>query len=280
MAGAGRWRSVTSVEHGGILEKQVRKKSQNTRGKKSSGRPRKQPPVDVPAAVDESSHSVQPSGKEESGFLSQIGNLFSSNSSSEGQNPMTQTQSASADHGTPISSSGELSPEQQQQLHAVPDVIGEQPVAAGVTDVGTSSMLSVLDNVAFSEQDVTDALTELFSYLSGRFDSDHWLLTERQQRMLGGPTAQLVNGVWAKLRTKLPDILARWAESTPGATAFMMAFGIVVVPKVMTQVKLSREKQSPAPVKAETAAERKPAAKVQQTAGPVPVATGFVGGGA
>lgn len=187
-----------------------------------------------------------------------------------------QTQSASADHGTPISLSGE----QQQQLNAVPDVIGDtQPAAAGVPNAGASSMLSVLDNVAFSEQDVTDALTEFFSYLSGRFDSEHWLLTERQQRMLGGPTAQLVNGVWAKLRTKLPDILARWAESTPGATAFMMAFGIVVVPKVMAQVKLSREKQSPAPVKAETA-ERKPAAKVQQTAGPVPVATGFVGGGA
>jgi hypothetical protein len=96
--------------------------------------------------------------------------------------------------------------------------------------------------VAFEPQDVQDVLCEFFDWCAERFQSEHWSLTERQARMLGRPTAQLLNSLWVKLQGVLPDILARWCETTPGATAFILAAGIVVVPKVTTQIGISRER--------------------------------------
>jgi hypothetical protein len=62
--------------------------------------------------------------------------------------------------------------------------------------------------------------------------------------MLGRPAAQMANAMWVKLQQYVPDILGRWCESTPGATALLMACGIVVGPKIATQVKLSRERKN------------------------------------
>jgi hypothetical protein len=110
-----------------------------------------------------------------------------------------------------------------------------------------------MDAVAFEEQDVRDMTEEFFAWLAVRFDSDHWQLKERQSRILCRPLTQVLNSLWVKLRERLPDIIAQWCESTPGATALLMAAGIVIVPKVMTQVRLSREKSRHVP-------EKKPAA--------------------
>lgn len=105
--------------------------------------------------------------------------------------------------------------------------------------------------VAFEPQDVQDTLTEFFDWMAERFESDHWKLTERQQRMMGRPTAMMLNSLWGKLQRLLPDILARWCEQTPGATAFILACGIVVVPKVGKQIGISRERRQSKPRVAE-----------------------------
>jgi len=141
-------------------------------------------------------------------------------------------------------------------LSAVPESIGatEQPGGPErltIHEVGPSSddpIASLMAQVAFEEQDVRDTLEEFFDWLSERYKSDHWKLTERQSRMLGRPASQMMNAVWVKLQTYLPDIIGKWCETTPGATAFILACGLVVVPKVTTQIKLSREKKRTIPV--------------------------------
>lgn len=264
-----------------MSEKPVTRKRKSTASskRKSRRRVKKQEPMDaanpLPAPVDVSEEK----GKENSSLLDSLGSMFQS------QSPTSQNQSQSENlSGTDSSISGKtLTSEDHAQLNAVPDVIGDEPTsesASAEMDSG-AAMVSLLDNVAFSEQDVTDTLTELFSWAADKFESDHWKLTERQQRMLGGPTTQIVNVMWIKLREKLPDILARWCESTPGATAFLMAFGIVVVPKAMKQVKLSRAKRNV--ITAETSqAVDAPAPKRPQPIWPtsigIPEASGIIGG--
>jgi hypothetical protein len=129
-------------------------------------------------------------------------------------------------------------------LASVPDVIGDDPADAGSGALGASetdeAIAALMAQVAFEPQDVQDVVAETFDWLAERFRSDHWKLSERQARMLGRPTAQLLNSLWAKLSNYIPDILARWCEDTPGATAFLLACGMVVGPKVMQQMSISR----------------------------------------
>ena len=98
--------------------------------------------------------------------------------------------------------------------------------------------------VAFEEQDVKDVLCEFFDWLAVKFENDNWKLTDRQSRMLGKPTALLANSMWVKLQSLVPDIIARWCETTPGAMAFLSACGLIVVPKVFNQIKVSRERKA------------------------------------
>lgn len=148
--------------------------------------------------------------------------------------------------GESSSASSPLPAEVEQQLAAVPDVIGgatpEAAAAEGESfqDTGITELLAA---VAFEEQDVRDLLEELFERLAARFESDHWRLSERQSRILGKPSAQLANSIWAKLRDRIPEILARWCEETPGAVAFLTACGIVIVPKVVKQFNVSRTRK-------------------------------------
>lgn len=120
------------------------------------------------------------------------------------------------------------------------DSAGGIPAAAGEVEDPIAALMA---QVAFEEQDVKDTIGEFFDWMSERFKSDHWKLTDRQSRMLGRPSTQLLNSIWAKLQDYLPDILARWCETTPGATAFILACGIVVVPKVKKQYTISRERR-------------------------------------
>jgi hypothetical protein len=160
-------------------------------------------------------------------------------------------------NGSQSSSSSEpvpddpLSLEAERLLSGVPSTIG----ADADTEGGTSSapgaddpIAALMAQVAFEEQDVKDTLCEFFDWMAERFESEHWRLTDRQTRMLGRPTSLLLNSLWAKLQTMLPDVLARWCESTPGAMAFMTAAGFAIFPKVMTQVKISRERKRARPV--------------------------------
>lgn len=140
-----------------------------------------------------------------------------------------------------------MSPEAERILSGIPEHIGgdvEHGSPAANGDETGDAIASLMAQVAFEPQDVQDTLAELFEWLAERFESDHWKLTDRQLRMMGRPSAQLLNSIWVKLQNYIPDILARWCEDTPGATAFILACGIVVVPKVAKQIVISRERNA------------------------------------
>jgi hypothetical protein len=136
-----------------------------------------------------------------------------------------------------------LSAEAEQILSQMPVIEGAPGSAPVSTESGAEPLLALAGMVAFEEQDVKDTLEEFFAFLADRFDSEHWELTERQSRMLGKPTTLLLNSLWTKLQQLLPDVIARWCESTPGAMAFLTACGLVLVPKVIVQIRISRERR-------------------------------------
>ena len=147
-----------------------------------------------------------------------------------------------------------LTPEAERLLGSVPTKVDDAPgdpidvdgAAGQLTDAdqgGGNGIAELMAQVSFETQDVQDQLEELFDWLSVKFKSDHWELSERQARMLGKPTAQLLNSLWAKLQTVLPEILGKWIDSTPGAAALLLAGGIVIGPKVAKQVAISRERR-------------------------------------
>jgi hypothetical protein len=192
-------------------------------------------PIDVAAARIEQS---QPAN-EDSGLLSQIGSLFTG-----ADNPGAAN---SASPALPVSSTStdtSLPPESERLLSAIPSTIGgEADDPGGPADVPDQDPIAALmAQVAFEPQDVQDVIAEFFDWMAERFESDHWKLNDRQAHMLGRPAAQLANSMWVKLQNYLPDILSKWCEETPGATAFILVCGIVVFPKVQKQVSISRER--------------------------------------
>lgn len=161
--------------------------------------------------------------------------------------PQPETQAESQPSLT--ASYGDAGAIDERILTAVPEVIGETLPEPGQEVAGAADPVSsLMAMVAFEEDDVRDTLGELFDWLAERFKSEHWRLNERQARMLGKPGTLLANAMWAKLQAYLPDVLGKWCETTPGALAFLTACGIVIGPKVMQQVRISRERKAHVPV--------------------------------
>lgn len=163
---------------------------------------------------------------------------------------------------------------------SVPDFIGE-PAAAGPGSQGAAPELAAADirgllpEITFDERDVRDVLEEMFESAAERFHSDHWKLTERQSRMLGRPTAQLLGSLWQKVGDFLPDILAGWCESTPGLAGVILAGGIVIGPKVAKQFAIARDRKKNVP---QPVGSVRPAPKSGPvTVSPRPVVAGPVG---
>lgn len=217
------------------------KRTYKARAKKnpSKARKKRQPkaqaanlpePIDIAAARPVS----QPKTEQEGNLLSGLGSLFQPQpSSTESETLLTGSQAEP------------LPPESERILASVPKTIGDDPGAdaPGPVEVPDADPIAALmAQVAFEPQDVQDVIEEFFDFLAERFQSEHWKLTERQSRMLGRPAAQLANSIWRKMQSYIPDILSKWCEDTPGATAFILACGIVIVPKVSTQLALSRER--------------------------------------
>lgn|GEM_PF-2489908 len=207
------------------------------------GRPRKNPPTPA-ETVQHGSSPQEPS--QDGGLMNSLGSLFGTGSPSP-SNPTSQPQKGRENPSLIDSStSPDLPEEVERKLDAIPDVIGqegEHPSENSSAVMSRDDFSALLDMIAFEEQDVRDLLEEAFDWLSEKFESEHWKLSERQSRMLGRPTVMLMNSIWLKLRDRLPDVLLSWCESTPGAAAFITAAGIVIVPKVMTQVSLSKRKK-------------------------------------
>lgn len=215
----------------------ARKKKVNRQRSHKPRQPKPQPqnlpePIDVPVVAEHPEPEPQ-------SLLERVTNLFQQNQETPSA---TSFESISGDS---------LPHEAQALLDTVPDVIGSgDPGEPGVTETGKvekvpdDAIAALMAQVSFEEQDVKDMLCEFFDWLSEHFDSDHWKLTERQVRILGRPSAQLANSIWAQLMRYIPDILTRWCESTPGATAFLLACGIVIVPKAKQQWSISRKRKS------------------------------------
>lgn len=148
-----------------------------------------------------------------------------------------------------------LSAEAEAQLADLPDPAGQES-APGEMAAETLAPVPALSN-RFKEEYVADVLEEIFAWLADRFESEHWLLSDRQSRMLSEPSTLLLGSLWQHLQRMLPAILERWAESTPGLMDAVFAFGIVLTPKCIKQFELSRQRK----------AEGRPA----KSAGPQPV---------
>ena len=234
-----------------ILEKpsQPNKPKKKRAKRRKPRQPRNVRPLNpLPPAID-----VQPaapaSAPEPESLTSKISSLFSA--------PKVSAPAASSSSFATYGSGDPLTPESEQLLASVPDSIGHTDDQGGperltIHDVGPADddpIAALMAQVAFEEQDVRDTMEEFFDRLSERYKSEHWKLSDRQSRMLGRPASQMLNAVWIKLQVYLPSIIGRWCEETPGASAFILACGFVIVPKVTKQIKLSRERKSTAPVR-------------------------------
>jgi hypothetical protein len=147
-----------------------------------------------------------------------------------------------------------LPPEAERLLSDVPESVGGVFVAGEKLDhEETAAMAGALGGmspeflqglISFSEEDVRGVLEEGFDFLAERFNSEHWKLTERQSRMLGRPTTELLSSLWTKLSFLLPDQLMQWCSSTPGLAGFVLVSSIVIGPKVAQQWSITRQRKS------------------------------------
>jgi hypothetical protein len=213
-----------------------------------------QPQSPLPPPEEVAGPQLVPAQPEQgSGGLFGLGNLF--------ERKTTGTQASVADFlpssdgfSTAISEpkpGDPLDPEAERLLARIPDRISSEPIPDAAPEgealepgTGGDPVSDFMAEMVFEEQDVKDALCEIFDWLAEKFDNGNWKLTERQTRILGKATFQLSTSLWSRLQQLLPDLIARWCESTPGAAAFVGALGIVVVPKAWNQVKVSRERKS------------------------------------
>lgn len=177
------------------------------------------------------------------------------------------------------SSNGEANEDVQRRLDSIPDVIGGTAVeeTEEEPEISSDEIRSLMIEISFEEQDVAEFLAESFDWLSQIMGSDHWKLTERQVRMLKGPTQRLLTSMWAKLLDRLPEAVVRWCENTPGAAAFLVTFGIVVAPKAMEQIAIRKERKQSKTIDAPQKTPHQPAKQEPSGMGGIPVATGIVG---
>ena len=194
--------------------------------------------VDVPAAPVE---NLQREMSEDagSGFLA---NLFSGSSE---PHPTTQPPNESGAHGGPISSSGTdtLTPEQQAQLNAIPDVIGGQPGADVPGDVQTpgDGTLALIEGIEFTPEQVIAIVNGGLSWVDSWLDTEHWKLTDGEANMLKTPYAMVANSLWADVKKLLPGWLTGWADSRPGFMQALMLSAVVFGGKAQKQITISRE---------------------------------------
>jgi hypothetical protein len=271
--------SSKGVDSGDLSKPKKRKAAK--RRKRRSPKPTRSSRQLSPSAPEEK--NVSPSAEEKpSGMLHSITSLFSDQSPS----PSEKDSSLDSMKHSPTEPVV-LPPDTEAQLRSVPDTIGEELEDEGADEsISSDDVRELMEMVAFEEEDVKELLEEFHEFLAEYFESDHWKLTDRRSRMLGRPLTLLVNSLWKKLSTIIPDIIARWCESTPGAMAFISACGIVYVPMGLKQVRLSRARRSGDVPKTEpkneqrkeTETPKRPPAKTAATELGIPSARGVVGG--
>jgi len=141
--------------------------------------------------------------------------------------------------------------EAEQILSEIPSFIGGEPGAAAGAgaihevdpELSADDIAEMIPDIDFEEGEVREVLEEAFEWLAGRFDSDHWKLTERQSRMLGRPTTRLLTSVYSRLAQFLPGWLATACETTPGLAGVIIVSAMVIGPKAAKQFKIHRARK-------------------------------------
>jgi hypothetical protein len=153
------------------------------------------------------------------------------------------------------STSDGLSSEQQRILDSVPESIAGELGADPA--LGQAGVL-IAPETSFDVADVREGIAAVFDWM-GNHVGEHCRLSDRQLSFVSGPTTQVLNASLGGLKEWMPGFLQRWCESTPGATAFLLAWGIVLTPMGIAQLGVMRER---ARVRAEAG---------RRVPGPVPV---------
>jgi hypothetical protein len=169
-------------------------------------------------------------------------------------------------------------------LDTVPDVVGNgvpgQPGPDGSLpspvegESGSPDLVSsMLANVTFKEEHVKRILSSIFDFVATKLDDDGLKLTGWKLEMVGEPTAQMANAMWAAFMAKMPDLVSKWCETTPGASAFMAAWGSVGTIMIISHMQVVSERKN----KHTTADPARPAT-TKQAARPGPTAIHSEGG--
>ena len=280
-------RSSVKTAASGEAQTVKKPRSQKKRPARKQSRKPRNPLAENPAPDLWTGTKRRNAQQRESLYPPGVQSLFQPQNSQAQETSQQPEAEAPASHGINDSSSGEpANRDAQRRLDSIPDVIGVDPdapeqAAAAEPSITSDEVTALMALVTFEEQDVKDTLCELFDWIAERMQSDHWKLTERQARMLGGPTTQLINSLWGKLMQRLPDVIVAWCERTPGAAAFLLSFGLVVVPKGMKQIAVSRERRAvKAEVKSPEPAKHREAKQEPNGFGGIPAARGIVQGSA
>jgi hypothetical protein len=209
----------------------MRKPKKRTTKTKAAKEPEAQP---LPPADPTLEAAAVPAPEPEKKTI--LGSLFSSE--------------AAVESSAPSNPPSTISSEQQAELNAVPDSIGGTNAdkadaaghALGSGDLG--EMVEFLQSMGIDEDDMQEWLTEGCDFLSEKFKSDHWKLSDRQGRMLAKPYTAVANRLWVKILDWLPGFLGDLAKSSPEAAAMVISTAIVFGPKVAKQVVISRTRKA------------------------------------
>jgi hypothetical protein len=255
---------VPYAESGEPLEKSAKKAAVKARPakKKSKARPaKKRAAAPLPEPVEVGGPEVRPASAEEKSLLSKLfgGDQSNPNPSTPQHNPAPSgIESVTGSGGSSIPNCSEpLSAEAERILAGVPATVGgEADDPGGPADFSGSALpgsddaaelVALMDCVMFTPEDVAGTVAEWCDHLATWLDSDHWRISEGQQRLLGKPYATLANGMWGKVKQMLPGWLASTCETTPGLAGSFMVTAAVFGPKVMQQLIVSRMKKKAGP---------------------------------
>jgi hypothetical protein len=174
-----------------------------------------------------------------------------------------------------VSSTSEpLSAESERLLGGVPDHIGGNGAAADPPDAAGNRIAAMVDSLVIKPEHVDVLIEGLFKGASWFFDSDHWLVSPLEARVLSQPGAEMLNYIWLSHRDEISNRFVEWMLSTPGALGLIMGGGIILGPRIVQQVKVSRERRpavsvprQPAPDAPQTRPAPRPVPRAGETTG-------------
>jgi hypothetical protein len=131
-----------------------------------------------------------------------------------------------------------LPEESQRILNTIPDSIGCE-LEDGQGEGGAE--LATVEQFTFKPEDIQEGIAAIFDWM-GKHVGEHCKLSERQLSFVSGPTTQVLNASIGGITEWMPGFLQRWCETTPGAAAFLFAWGVVLTPMGIMHIGKMRER--------------------------------------